>query len=780
MPGAAAGKALSETSERSIRSTVSEPSAQPRSALPACTPEGLPVTDTATTSPTEDDVFPEGWTDLDTKAVDTVRALAADAVQKTGNGHPGTAMSLAPVAYLLFQKVMRHNPTEPHWPGRDRFVLSCGHSSLTLYLQLYLGGFGLELEDIEALRTWGSKTPGHPEYGHTDGVEITTGPLGQGIGNAVGMAMAARRERGLLDPDAPEGESIFDHHIYCLASDGDIEEGISSEASSLAGTQQLGNLTLIYDHNHISIEDDTNIALTEDTALRYEAYGWHVQSVDWTNGETEYVENVKALNDALEAARAVTDRPSFISLRTIIAWPAPDAQNTGKSHGSALGADEVAALKKVLGFDPDKSFDVDDAVIAHTRELQQRGQAAQDEWEVAYTAWAEANPAGKTLYERLVADELSPGWEEGLPSWEADEKGIATRAASGKVLNGIVPRMPELWGGSADLAESNNTTPAGEPSFLPADRQTKAWAGGPYGRTLHFGIREHAMGAIMNGIKAHGGTRPYGGTFLTFSDYMRGAVRLSALMRLPVIYVWTHDSIGLGEDGPTHQPIEHVASLRAIPGLDIVRPADANETAAVWKQILLNGDRPAGLILTRQNLPIVPRGADGFATTENVGKGGYILKDADEAPEVILIGTGSEVQFCVAAQAQLLEQGIHARVVSMPCVEWFSEQTEEYRSSVIPPEVTARVSIEAGVPLGWRDVVGDAGRIIGIDHYGASAPGPFLLKEFGFTAETVVEAALQSLEAASKPGEHTAPVHTVPSGPQGPEDLESDPGVTIH
>jgi transketolase len=737
------------------------------------------VTTTATTSPTEDDVFPDGWTDLDTKAVDTIRALAADAVQKTGNGHPGTAMSLAPVAYLLFQKVMRHNPNEPHWPGRDRFVLSCGHSSLTLYLQLYLGGFGLELEDIEALRTWGSKTPGHPEYGHTAGVEITTGPLGQGIGNAVGMAMAARRERGLLDPDAPQGQSVFDHHIYCLASDGDIEEGISSEASSLAGTQQLGNLTLIYDHNHISIEDDTNIALTEDTALRYEAYGWHVQSIDWTNDETRYVENVKALDEALEVARGVTDRPSFISLRTIIAWPAPDAQNTGKAHGSALGADEVAALKKVLGFDPDQSFAVDPDVIAHTRELQSRGQAAQDAWQEKFDEWAAANPEGKALYDRFVADELTPGWEEGLPSWEADAKGIATRAASGKVLGGIAPRMPELWGGSADLAESNNTTPEGEPSFLPADRQTKMWPGSPYGRTLHFGIREHAMGAIMNGIKVHGGTRPYGGTFLTFSDYMRGAVRLSALMRVPVTYVWTHDSIGLGEDGPTHQPIEHLAALRAIPGLDVVRPADANETAAVWKQILLNGDRPAGLILTRQNLPIVPRGADGFATTDEVGRGAYVLKDSDEAPEVILVGTGSEVQYCVAAQQQLLEQGIHARVVSMPCREWFDEQDDEYRSSVFPPDVTARVSIEAGVPMGWRDIVGDAGRIISINHYGASAPGAFLFKEFGFSADTVVAAAQESLAAATKPGEVTSPVHRGPSGPKTTGDQAPDPGVSV-
>ncbi len=487
------------------------------------------MTDTLTSSA----VLPDGWSELDSRAVDTVRLLAADAVQKVGNGHPGTAMSLAPVAYLLFQKVMRHNPADTHWPGRDRFVLSCGHSSVTLYIQLYLGGFGLELDDLKALRTWGSKTPGHPEYGHTAGVEITTGPLGQGIANAVGMAMAARRERGLLDPDASEGQSIFDHQIYCLASDGDIEEGISSEASSLAATQRLGNLTLIYDDNHISIEDDTNIALTEDVALRYEAYGWHVQTIDWTEGGGQYTENVKALNDAIESARGVTDRPSFISLRTIIGWPAPNLQNTGKAHGSALGKDEVAATKKLLGFDPEQNFEVTDEVIGHTRGLLERGKQAQDEWQQAFDSWAAANPEGKALYDQLTAGKLSSGWEEALPTWAADPKGIATRAASGKVLTAIAPKMPELWGGSADLAESNNTTPEGEPSFLPTDRQTKHFRGGPYGRVLHFGIREHAMGAIMNGIKAHGGTRPYGGTFLTFSDYMRGAVRLSALMRLP-------------------------------------------------------------------------------------------------------------------------------------------------------------------------------------------------------------------------------------------------------
>ena len=502
-------------------------------------------------------VLPEWWTDLDSRAVDTIRVLAADAVQHVGNGHPGTAMSLAPVAYLLFQKVMRHNPSDPNWPGRDRFVLSCGHSSLSLYIQLYLGGFGLELDDIKAYRFWGSLTPGHPEHAHTKGVEVTTGPLGQGVANAVGMAMAARRTRGLLDPDAAPGSSVFDHHIYCLASDGDIEEGVSSEASSLAATQRLDNLTLIYDSNRISIEDDTNIALTEDTAARYAAYGWHVQTVDWTHGDAHhYQENVAALQDALETAKAVTDRPSFICLHTIIGWPAPHLQGTGKAHGAALGEEEVADTKKVLGFDPEKTFEVADEVIAHTRKLVDRGAVAEQEWQEAYDSWAAENPEGKALHDRLTKNELSPGWEDVLPSWSTDPKGVATRAASGKVLSAIAPKMPELWGGSADLAESNLTTPEGEPSFLPSDRQTKMFPGGPYGRVLHFGIREHAMGAIMNGIKLHGGLRPYGGTFLVFSDYMRPAVRLAALMELPVTYVWTHDSIGLGEDGPTHQPIE--------------------------------------------------------------------------------------------------------------------------------------------------------------------------------------------------------------------------------
>jgi transketolase len=734
------------------------------------------VTDTQAKAPTSSGPVPEGWTDLDSKAVDTVRVLAADAVQTVGNGHPGTAMSLAPVAYLLFQKVMRHNPRDVHWPGRDRFVLSCGHSSLTLYIQLYLGGFGLEVDDIKALRTWDSKTPGHPEYGHTPGVEITTGPLGQGIGNAVGMAMAARRERGLLDPDAPQGESPFDHHIYCLASDGDIEEGVSSETSSLAGTQRLGNLTVIYDSNRISIEDDTNIALSEDVALRYEAYGWHVQTIDWTNGDTEYSEDVAALYDALEAARAVTDQPSFIQLRTIIAWPAPNLQGTGKSHGAALGAEEVAATKKVLGFDPEKTFEVSEEVINHTRELGERGQQAQDEWRQAFDAWASANPERKALCDRMLINELTPGWDSDLPSWEPDPKGIATRAASGKVINAITPKMPELWGGSADLAESNNTTPEGEPSFLPEDRQAKHWPGNPYGRVLHFGIREHGMGAILNGIKAHGGTRPYGATFLTFSDYMRGAVRLSALMRLPVLYIWTHDSIGLGEDGPTHQPIEHLAALRLIPGFDVVRPADANETSACWAAILRNKDRPAGLILSRQALPIVPRGTDGFADTTGVAKGGYILKDSEGTPDVILIGTGSEVQYVVEAQRLLAEEGIGARVVSMPCREWFDEQDDAYCDSVIPPNIKARVSVEAGVSAGWRDEVGDHGRILSVNQYGASASGAKLFEEFGFTAANVVKAAKESIADAEST---LAPIHRAPAGPRGPVDLGEHPSGTI-
>jgi transketolase len=690
------------------------------------------------------------WDELDDKAVDTIRVLAMDAVQKVGNGHPGTAMSLAPVAYLLFQKVMRHNPADPDWPGRDRFVLSAGHSSITLYTQLYLAGFGLEIEDLKSLRTWGSKTPGHPEHGHTAGVETTTGPLGQGVGNAVGMAMAARRERGLFDPDAAPGGSVFDHSIYAICSDGDLEEGVSSEASSIAGTQQLGNLTLIYDDNDISIEGDTDVAFTEDVPARYAAYGWDVHRIDWTNGGTRYEENVQELWDALEKARAVTDRPSFIALKTVIAWPAPNAQGTGKAHGSALGVDEVAATKKIMGFDPEVTFEVPPDVLELTRGAVERGKQAQAQWQKSFDAWAASNEQRKELFDRMRTRTLPTGWEKALPSFEADEKGMATRKASGEVLSAIAPELPELWGGSADLAESNNTTPKGQPSFIPQELSTKDFTGDIYGRVLHFGIREHAMGSIMNGIALHGGTRVYGGTFLTFSDYMRGAVRLASLMQLPVTYVWTHDSIGLGEDGPTHQPVEHLAALRAIPGLDVVRPGDANETVAAWQAILENTGNPAGLVLTRQNVPVFPRGTEGFAGTEEVSRGAYVLLDAEGgSPDVILIGTGSEVQLAVQARELLAEKGISARVVSMPCREWFDKQEQSYRDTVLPPIVRARVSVEAAVAMGWRDVVGSTGRTISLEHYGASADYATIYREFGITADAVALAAEESISDSS-------------------------------
>jgi len=681
---------------------------------------------------------PDDWTELDSRAVDTARVLAADAVQKVGNGHPGTAMSLAPVAYTLFQRVMRHDPNDTEWLGRDRFVLSCGHSSLTLYLQLYLGGFGLELTDIEALRTWRSKTPGHPEFRHTRGVEITTGPLGQGLASAVGMAMAARYERGLFDPDTAPGASPFDHYIYVIASDGDMQEGVTSEASSLAGTQQLGNLIVIWDDNEISIEHDTNIAFTEDTPARYAAYGWHVQIV-------EGGENVAGIEAAIEAAKKVTDKPSFIALRTIIGYPAPTKMNTGGVHGSALGADEVAATKKILGFDPEQSFEVADEVIAHTRELVDRGRAAHQSWQADFDTWAQREPERKALLDRLLASRLPDGWDADLPYWEPGSKALATRAASGAVLSAIGPKLPELWGGSADLAGSNNTTIKGAKSFGPPSISTTDWDATWYGRTLHFGIREHAMGAILSGIVLHGPTRAYGGTFLQFSDYMRGAVRLAALMDIDPIYVWTHDSIGLGEDGPTHQPIEHLAALRAIPRLSVVRPADPNETAYAWRAVLerTGGRGPTGLILTRQGVPVLEGTSD-----EGVARGGYVLgggSPADDA-EVIIIATGSEVQLAVEATALLAAKDIRACVVSMPCVEWFESQPQEYRDSVLPPDVSARVAVEAGIAQSWYKYVGDTGEIVSIEHYGESADDKTLFREFGFTPEAVAAAAERAID----------------------------------
>ncbi|MGV9561707.1 transketolase [Streptomyces sp. NPDC003480] len=693
------------------------------------------------TKPTTTDLE---WTELDQRAVDTARVLAADAVQKVGNGHPGTAMSLAPAAYTLFQKVMRHDPADADWVGRDRFVLSAGHSSLTLYTQLYLAGFGLELDDLKAFRTWGSKTPGHPEYGHTTGVETTTGPLGQGVANAVGMAMASRYERGLFDPDAAQGASPFDHFIYCIAGDGCLQEGISAEASSLAGHQKLGNLILLWDDNHISIEGDTETAVSEDTVKRYEAYGWHVQRVaPKPDGDLD----PHALYDAIEEAKKVTDRPSFIAMRSIIAWPAPHAQNTEAAHGSALGEEEVAATKRVLGFDPEKTFEVTDEVLAHTRKALERGREAKAEWEKGFQEWRTGNPERAAEFDRISKGELPIGWEEKLPVFEAG-KAVATRAASGKVLQALGAVIPELWGGSADLAGSNNTTIDKNSSFLPADNPLPG--ANPYGRTIHFGIREHSMAAEMNGITLHGNTRVYGGTFLVFSDYMRNAVRLSALMHLPVTYVWTHDSIGLGEDGPTHQPIEHLASLRAIPGLNVVRPADANETAIAWREIQRRWTKefgkgaPHGLALTRQGVPT-------YEPNEDTVRGGYVMFEAEGGrPQVILIATGSEVHLAVEAREQLQAEGVPTRVVSMPSVEWFEEQDQGYRDSVLPPSVKARVAVEAGIGLTWHRFVGDAGRIVSLEHFGASADAKVLFREFGFTAEHVASAARESIAAAQR------------------------------
>lgn len=686
------------------------------------------------------------WEAVDDQAVDTARILAADAVEKVGNGHPGTAMSLAPAAYLLFQKVMRRNPADHEWIGRDRFILSAGHSSLTQYVQLYLGGEGLELDDLKALRTWGSKTPGHPEYGHTDGVEITTGPLGQGLASAVGFAYAARYERGLFDPEAAAGTSPFDHFVYVIAGDGDIQEGVTSESGPLAGHQQLGNLIAIYDSNQISIEDDTTVAFTEDVAKRYEAYGWQVLTVDWKK-TGEYVEDVQALFDAIEAAKGETVKPTLIILKTIIGWPSPKKQNTGKIHGSALGAEELAAVKEVLGFDPAQTFEVKPEVLEHTRKLRDRGAAAQAEWTVGFDAWAAANPERKQLLDRILAGDLPEGVNEALPVFEAG-KDVSTRAASGKVLNALGPIIPELWGGSADLAESNNTTIEGAKSFIPTEHSTHEWSGDPYGRVLHFGIREHAMGAILNGIVLHGNTRPFGGTFLIFSDYMRPAVRLAALMKAPSIFVWTHDSVALGEDGPTHQPVEQLTSLRLIPGLDVVRPADANEVAVAWRTILERREGPAGIALSRQNLPVFDRSV--VAGAEGVAKGAYTLVEGSKAtPDVILIGSGSEVQFAVEAAAALEAEGVAARVVSVPCQEWFEEQDAEYRESVLPAAVRARVSVEAGLALTWRPYVGDAGRSVSIEHFGASADYKTLYREFGITTEAVVAAARETIAAAA-------------------------------
>ena len=691
------------------------------------------------------------FSEQDREAVDIARVLAADAVENAGHGHPGTAISLAPVAYLLYQKVMRLDPSDPTWLGRDRFILSAGHSSLTQYVQLFLGGFGLELEDLKALRTWGSLTPGHPEYGHTDHVEITTGPLGQGIASATGFAYAQRFERGLFDPDEAPGKSPFDHFVYVIAGDGDLQEGVSAEAASLAGHQELGNLIVLYDANQISIEDDVNIAFSEDVGARYESYGWQVQTVDFGSADN-YHEDVDALFAAIREAQRETTRPSLVIIKTIIGWPSPGKQNTGKIHGSALGAEELAALKGRVGMDPKKSFVVPPEVLEHTRGLRDVASENRAAWDKSYDHWASKNPDKKALLERLLGGEL-PDLESHLPTFD-DVENRATRAASGQVINALASVLPELWGGSADLAESNLTTIKGRASFAPTHRSTKEWSANPYGSVLHFGIREHAMGAILNGIALHGPTRPFGGTFLIFSDYMRPAIRLAALMGVPVIYVWTHDSIGLGEDGPTHQPVEQLATLRAIPGLDIVRPADAHETAYAWKSIL-EGDCPAGIALTRQGIPVLKRGEDTasgstLAHARHTAKGGYVLAEAEGDLSVILLATGSEVSLALDARSQLQEQGIGTRVVSMPCMEWFDDQDESYREEVLPTSVTARVSIEAGVSQSWHRFVGDAGRSISLEHFGASADYQRLYQEFGLTAQAVIDAATEILALQRK------------------------------
>ena len=674
------------------------------------------------------------WNALDDKAVAVARALAMDAVQKVGNGHPGTAMSLAPVAYTLFQRFLRHDPKDPQWIGRDRFILSCGHSSLTLYIQLFFSGYGLSLDDLKAFRTWGSLTPGHPEFGHTAGVETTTGPLGQGVANAVGMAMAARYERGLFDPESPAGKSPFDHNIWVICSDGDLQEGVSTEASSLAGTQELGNLKVIYDDNRISIEGDTHYAFTEDVSARYRAYGWHVIDVSaQANGDVDRV----ALERAMDEALSITNKPTLIRLKTVIAWPAPKARNTAKSHGSALGADEVAATKVELGLPPEDFFFPSD-VEKHVREVSKRGDALHSEWNRIFSQWQSQNPDRAALLERLMKHELPSNWDAALPSFSPDKE-VATRKASGDTINALAHALPELFGGSSDLADSNNTTIEEGGSFLPPSSTMKG--AHPYGRIVHFGIREHAMGSILNGMALHGLIRPFGGTFLVFSDYMRGAVRLSALMNLPVTYVWTHDSIGLGEDGPTHQPIEHIAALRAIPNLDVLRPADANEVVAGWREIVKRR-KPVGILLSRQNLPVIDRNQ--FASTQGVSKGAYSLNDVAN-PDVILIATGSEVGITLQAAELLKKENISARVVSAPCLEWFNEQDDDYKNSVLPHTVKARVSIEAGIAQGWREYIGDYGVAVSIEHFGASASASVLFKEFGFTPEKIVSAAKETI-----------------------------------
>lgn len=694
----------------------------------------MPASDTRSNA-SEQSELPAGWSALDDLAITYARALAADAVQRAGNGHPGTAMALAPAAYLLFQHHLRHNPHDPEWVARDRFILSCGHSSLTLYTQLFYSGYGLSLDDLKSFRKLGSKTPGHPEYGHTAGVETTTGPLGQGIANAVGMAMASRFERGLLDPDAKKDHSIFDHYIYVLASDGDLQEGVSAEASSIAGLQKLHNLIVIYDDNDITIEGDISLAFREDVDARYTAYGWNVRNV---NTSEDGSLDIGALHSALRAARSQSEKPTLIRLKSVIAWPAPKLRGTSKSHGAALGKDEVAATKVALGLNPELDFQLPDEVLAHVRKVGERGAKLQAEWSAEFTQWEGAHPERAKLLQRMRSGRIDGSILEQITTNFPSDKEISTRKASGDTIQKISELLPEFWGGSADLAESNNTTIEGGGDFLPEN---------PYGRIIHFGIREHAMGSLMNGIALHGGTRIFGGTFLVFSDYMRPTARLAALMNLPVTFIWSHDSIGLGEDGPTHQPVEHCAALRAIPGLAVIRPADANEVAIAWRHIL-SSNKPAALLLSRQNLPVFDRGQ--LAPAEGVSKGAYILLEPTQQPDAIIIATGSEVALAVAAAELAKGDGLHIRVVSAPCLEWFNQESEQYRESVLPKSIKARVSVEAGIGMGWREYVGDHGSILSLEHFGASASGPELFKEFGFTAENILSNLKKSIASVGR------------------------------
>ena len=679
----------------------------------------------------------ENWSTLDDRAVAYARALAMDAVQNVGHGHPGTAMSLAPVAYNLFQRHLIHDPADPKWLGRDRFILSCGHSSLTLYTQLFFSGYGLEMEDLKAFRTWNSLTPGHPEFGHTAGVEMTTGPLGAGVATAVGMAMASRYERGLLDPDAPANSSLFDHNIWVICSDGDLQEGVSSEASSLAGTQDLGNLKVIYDDNRISIEGDTHIAFTEDVSARYRAYGWNV--IDVAAASDGSVDLPK-LDAAMKAAKSEITKPTLIRMKSVIAWPAPKARNTAESHGSALGAEEIIETKKALGLSPEEHFAMPADVLSHVREVKARSAANRKIWDEKFSKWQGANADRATLLKRLISGELPSGWDADLPQYPAG-KDVATRKASGEVIAALAKSLPEFWGGSADLAGSNNTIINSSGSFLPAS--SKMAGANPYGRMIHFGIREHAMGSILNGIALHGLSKTFGGTFAVFSDYMRPAVRLAAIMDLPSIFIWSHDSIGLGEDGPTHQPVEHLATLRAIPNLSVVRPADANEVREAWKAIMLRR-KPAGLLLSRQNLPVFDRSS--HSPAELVNKGAYILKDSAKTAEVVIIATGSEVCVALAVQEILEAKSIATRVVSAPCLEWFEEESPAYRESVLPKAARLKVSIEAGIAQGWREYIGDSGIAISLEHFGASASATKLFAEFGFGPDAIVA----KIEAALK------------------------------